>query len=468
MCKNEEPFIKTFKTPGGHYVYDVNTNALLKVDSGEYKILSQKKFDTQLYAKNPQINLLRDSGYLSSRRIKHIRHPATDFLEFELNHNLGFLTLQVTQACNLRCEYCPYTSEDKNRGHKNLKMDFPMVKKCIDFLLGRSRDKKTFTLGFYGGEPLMEIDLIKKAMDYAIEKSAGKELVFSMTTNGTLLNERIGKILADYKVLLIISLDGPERFHDKGRKFASKDRGTHQVLMEKLQMLQDKYPEYYSTIRFNTVLDPQEGVSCINDFFIKNDQVNTQDVSASLISDLYQENLMEPGEEYQKSSRYEIFKVMLKSLKKLPDKRVSPLYTENFLLQQSMVSNLRVKTDSLPDSYHHGGPCVPGVTRLFVSVNGDFYPCEKASEESKMMRIGNIETGFDLNRCREILNVGTVTEDECKDCWAVRFCTQCAVCADDLTSFCKNRKLKECGRTKKRVEESFKNYCAMQELGERV
>ncbi len=71
-------------------------------------------------------------------------------------------------------------------------------------------------------------------------------------------------------------------------------------------------------------------------------------------------------------------------------------------------------------------PCVPGKHRFFVNAEGYFYPCERVNELSPVMQIGNLETGFELEKVENLLNIGKLTDEECRKCWAFRFCTICA------------------------------------------
>lgn len=81
------------------------------------------------------------------------------------------------------------------------------------------------------------------------------------------------------------------------------------------------------------------------------------------------------------------------------------------------------------------------------------------------MRIGHIDTGFELDNVRNILNIGAITEKECKQCWAFRYCTSCAMAADDISEFSAAKKLSICNRVKENTENLFKDYCVLRELG---
>ncbi len=120
---------------------------------------------------------------------------------------------------------------------------------------------------------------------------------------------------------------------------------------------------------------------------------------------------------------------------------------------------------NVPERDHHGGPCVPGVQRLFVNVYGDLFPCERVSESSQVMKIGSLDEGFNIENIRRILNIGKITEEKCKNCWAFRFCQLCAASADVITGFSAKKKMSHCNNVRASVEEAFKDYCTLRKLG---
>ncbi|AET58610.1 arylsulfatase regulator (Fe-S oxidoreductase) [Paenibacillus terrae HPL-003] len=125
----------------------------------------------------------------------------------------------------------------------------------------------------------------------------------------------------------------------------------------------------------------------------------------------------------------------------------------------------RKPSAGMPLEAHHGGPCVPGVQRLFADVNGNLYPCERVSEQSEVVQIGNVGSGFDVDKISQILNVGTITEDACKICWNFRFCTLCVAVADDLHTLSREMKLNHCSVVKNDVRHTLLDFCMLNELG---
>ncbi|WP_139355247.1 SPASM domain-containing protein [Clostridium saccharobutylicum] len=121
------------------------------------------------------------------------------------------------------------------------------------------------------------------------------------------------------------------------------------------------------------------------------------------------------------------------------------------------------RTKSLPEIGAPGGPCIPGKARLFVTVDGEFFPCEKVSEVSKVMNIGNLDDGFEMKKVNDLLNVGKLTPVECKKCWAL---TKCSICAKELEREGKlsvDAKLSMCESVRRSTEERLKKLILLKE-----
>ena len=96
--------------------------------------------------------------------------------------------------------------------------------------------------------------------------------------------------------------------------------------------------------------------------------------------------------------------------------------------------------------------CIPGRDKLYVTVNGDFYPCEKINENNKYIKIGNLTEGFNETKIKELISLPKITEHECKKCWAFRFCEICiAHCEDFTCGLSREAKLQECKNQKQMI-----------------
>ena len=132
--------------------------------------------------------------------------------------------------------------------------------------------------------------------------------------------------------------------------------------------------------------------------------------------------------------------------------------------ERSEMEEKRMQTLEVSDSFHPAGPCVPGSRRLFVTIHGELFPCERVSETSKVCRIGTLDTGIDIEKARKILNIGRITEEACLNCWAARFCGSCVASADNGTEMDKTLKLSYCKSYLADAESKLKKYCTYKEF----
>ena len=242
------PFVYLFHTPFAAYAYDVGKNNIIRLSEDVYAHLKDSiQGETTSPAKKvaEQIRELRDMDYLSDKRPSRIRHPMTDYVDYLLDRRLEKITLQITQQCNFRCKYCVYSEVDnlKQRAHSDKVMSFELAKQAIDFFCCHSVDSASRNIGFYGGEPMLEFDLLKRIVSYAERKLEGKDLTFNITTNGSLLNEENAKYLQDHHFFVTLSFDGPQEIQDKYRVFPNGS-GTYGVVRRNLSFYQRNFPSY--------------------------------------------------------------------------------------------------------------------------------------------------------------------------------------------------------------------------------
>lgn len=465
---NDSPFFHVFQTSEGNYLFDVNTDRILKIPLDVYKYLNSIESGITAIPESSisqYIDDLESDGYLSSKRVKETEHSATELLPYYIKNKINFITLQITQNCNLRCSYCAYSGIYKNRTHSQKTMTRETAQKAIDYYIGHSRDTKSLSIGFYGGEPLLCMNMIEYCVEYADKNAEGREIIYSMTTNGTLLSQEKIQYLVDHNFSLIISLDGPAPVHNKNRRFAKDNKGTYSTIIKNIKYLRDAYPLYYrDNVAFNTVLDPDEDFNCVNEYVMNSEEFERSNFTSSMIDDRYAEHEIEYSEDFYTDREYEIFKLFLVKLNWFNEYDASKLVASHF----TQVSRSRGGKSStrrvLPDKCHRGGPCLP-VMRLFVSAEGFFYPCERVSEASQVTRIGDINNGVDLKKTEQLLNIERATSKACHNCWAYRYCQICVGAADDLDRISPDLIQKRCPRVKGQAEETFKDYCVMKELG---
>lgn len=466
----EKPFIHLFKTPHGYYIFDVNTNCIIRTKEKVYETLLKRQKDI---LKNDEIDTetknliekLKDMKFLSSNKPKEIEHPHDKYLEYYLNKRVRKITLQLTQNCNLRCSYCVYGEKENNiqRKHSYKKMTFETAKKAIDFLIAHSKDEERINIGFYGGEPILEFDLIKKCILYAERASEGKEIDFSITTNGTLFNSEIVEFFMKHDVTCLVSFDGPKEIHDRHRRFAGTDKGSFDKIEENLLFIKENYPDYFKKISYNVVVNPEDDYSCVNSFFVDYKYFKESRVRSSIIDDAYLDNKIKFTEEYRIIYNYEIFKMFLNYFNKLDRAYISPIALQELDLLRKFEDNLEPQ-NKISEKASHGGPCIPGQLRLFINCDGYFYPCERVSEVSDVMKIGHIDKGFDMEKARKLLNIGKLTEKQCKNCWAIKHCTLCAKHADNNQDLSGELKSRYCNGVRQALESKMKKYVKIKEI----
>ena len=213
------------------------------------------------------------------------------------------------------------------------------------------------------------------------------------------------------------------------------------------------------------MLDPTSDIKCINDFFMNEDMLKEYRV---LFNSLSREGIKDndkfvPNKDYLEQFEYELIKMFYSKSEKIEGIDVSKV-VESYYLQIKTVYALRKMSSFVEDFSNPGGPCIPGTHKLFVNVKGDFYPCEKVCECSADTIIGNIDKGFDLDKAETLLNVGKLTEEQCRDCWCAKYCYICTAHLDQGDRLSRELKQKHCAGVRKSIENDFKDYCLLHEM----
>lgn len=445
----EKPMYYCFATPGNKYMYVRNIHSIVRLPENEFKELQRANKENDYDCDT--VRKYRKLGVFIDNPIKKIEHPDTDILKLRSKNHCKLLTLQVTQQCNLRCEYCAYSGIYKNRTHSNKRMSFETAKKAIDFFLSHSRDSDNIGFGFYGGEPLLEVPLIEKCIDYISKNVEGKEVNYAITTNGTLLSNSVIDFLKENQFLLAISLDGSKEEHDKHRKFAS-GKGSFDTIMNNIRKLKEKYPEYAEKIIFMPVISPDIDLNKTVEYFSNNELISGNSVRFNTIakSGLEKDIGKYSQEKFAFIYDYEYLKLLLAKAGKIDLEKIGAMSKYNQNEHDRFYSRID-KHNRLLEKFHHGGPCMPGIARLFVTVDGKFFPCERVSETNSEYCIGDINSGFDYTKMEELLNLGKITQNECKKCWNIVNCTICAASLPpDDNGINREKKLSLCSEEKQK------------------
>ncbi len=440
------PVAKKFIFDNKYFLYDTFTNRLFNITKDHFfEISILEKIGISEYVRLPRDNkayrdiiMLLHKGILRAPFIKEIIHPNTHYLPYLTSRCVNDVVLQVTRECNFRCRYCLYAGNGHvERTHEKINMPWSVAKQGIDFLFNHSVDSEKINLSFYGGEPLLNFELIKKSVEYIESIYWCKKLNYKMTINGSLVTDYILDFLVDKDFEIVISLDGNSTIQNKHRKFFETGNDTFRTVFENVEKIRCRYNEYfYRNISFLPVILDDESYEEVLSFFRMHNILEQQIIP--LKANLNGIDYINTGIEYSKSFDIE---------SDLDGKA------------EKTLENCYLNKNRIPASWHHNGQCIPGIRRLFIDINGYFYPCEKVIENNSLI-IGDVNRGFDLQKIGTFLNVGKLTEKECKECWAIRFCEMCiSSCLNiEKNELSKTQKNIECKKQKEKALSYFKRY----------
>lgn len=450
MLEKDIPVIKRFVYKDKYYVYDLYKNEILSLSELQYQqvgILEQcglKKFknmNTNLPEYKDVISLIK-VGYFSQSKIKKIEHPYSDKVGVLIDRCIQDLVLQVTQDCNFKCRYCLYAgNNDVERTHKNVHMDWKTAKKSIDYLFEHSKDIENISIGFYGGEPLLNFELIKKTVEYANELFCLKHLKYIMTTNGSLISDSILQFLMENDFELTVSLDGPSEIQNRHRKFFHNGEDTFSCVYNNIKKIKDNYPSYFfNNVTLSPVVFDDDDIEAMYNFFSHNNISNEQ---------IFFNKANLNGVDYISAN-------IKNSPVSISEKEQSTVDVDAYKAFKTKIE----RKITIPSVWQHDGQCVPAVRRLFVTVHGDLFPCEKILE-NEALSLGNIhKTGVDIEKARYFLNIGKLSEEECKHCWSIHFCEMCVSHCIDIENNCLSNmeKQKYCKQRKRNALKHMKHY----------
>lgn len=460
-----------FRIPVGYRLYDREKNKVVLLHQNEYQALDRIQRGEEIDGDIDVLQKMQKRGFCCESTLEKIEHMATDTVESSLKTKMQHLILQVTQNCNLRCTYCAYSGKYFNRQHNGRRMSLHTALSAIDFFMNHSSDVDEVVIGFYGGEPILEFDLIKKVIEYVETSYCERKVRFNFTTNLTLFTDEVINYVVEKNIEVMISLDGPRSIQDKYRVFAD-GRGSYNQVVANARRLREKSPKHFGKFATNTVASPGEDYESIRSFLDTDELFGPLHSMFTQVNDSGLKEQVYYSDDYYRMLKREKFKIFLYMLGEVTSDKVSRLLiSEKAAILLTFKELIGSGTVGMKRA-HPGGPCIPGVRRLFVDTEGNFYPCERITE-LKQFQIGNLTTGFDLGRIKEMLNVGQFTEDKCLDCWAFMSCGTCIANMVEGEKPTRNMRLQRCSFTKRGVEgrladlETLKYYgCNFSEEGE--
>lgn len=315
------------------------------------------------------------------------------------------MCLNISHDCNLRCEYCFAAQGDFGHGRKL--MPFEVGKAAIDFLIKHSANRHNLELDFFGGEPLMNLDVVKKVVEYArsIEKEHNKNFRFTMTTNGILLDDDSIDFINREMSNVVLSLDGRKEVNDRLRPTVNK-KGSYDIIVPKYQKLVaergDK--EYYVRGTFTKYnLDFTDDVMHLNELGF--DQISVEPVvtDPELPYALTESDLSAIAEEYEKLSKILI-------------ERKKNGTSFNFF-------HFMIDLDQGPCAIKRLRGCSCGNEYVAVTPEGDIYPCHQfvGMDEWKMGSV--LDDSIDHKMKKMFSKANIYSKEECADCWAKFYCS---------------------------------------------
>lgn len=309
------------------------------------------------------------------------------------------LTLNLTQACNLRCKYC-YVEKSPSPF-----MSEKVARKAVDFLLN-FEDLEGLGISFYGGEPLLNVPVMKSTMKYAsreAEKRGLPEVKYHITTNGTLLTDDLIAFLTDYQVNVMISIDGPPSIHDAVRVTPAGE-GTHGVVLDRLQNLIEAAGTH--TVSASGVITNRGRLKTAYEYLSR---LSLQDIKLSYVR--YLERSEYALTDMQKEQYLEDMRDIARECVELLLQGIRPSYYnfENKILQ------LWKHTKR---SYF----CPAGMRRFGISPEGGIYPCGPAAA-MREWKLGRLSDGLDESAVDRWKAVASFEHrKECRKCWARYLC----------------------------------------------
>lgn len=357
--------------------------------------------------------------------------------------NVPQIVFEVTEKCNLNCMYCAlgkFYNNDTNERVK--KMSYTIAKNVINFFIplwnspANQSINDIIAVGFYGGEPLLRIDLIRKIIGYIeLNCETSKGFRWNMTTNAVLLDKYMD-FLVEKQFNLLISLDGNE-YHDSYRSNHNGDSSFNRVV-HNIRLLRKKYPEFYeSNVNFNSVLHDRNSIPEIISFFEKEfgKIPNIVGISNSNIHPDKKEEFNKIYKNYSrnlhKAENYEelVQKLDFKNPEVIQLAIFLHRYSGNFF--RSYKDLMRLKEDEI--TFMPTGTCIPFAKKIFISARGKILPCERIGHQyalgyvkKKTINLNYSAIAKKYNQYFEKLSI------QCQDCHNVLSCGECIFHIDSI------------------------------------
>lgn len=410
--------VHQYKLNGYNIVLDTASGSVHSVDEVAYDIIElykQKNGDeivsiiTDKYGidKYEVLECIDDIKYLETQgklwSADEYEHLAIDFKK--RNTVVKALCLHVAHSCNLNCSYC-FAAQGKYHGADSL-MSFETGKRALDFLVENSGTRVNLEVDFFGGEPLLNFDVVKQLVEYSrsIEKEKNKNFRFTLTTNGMLINDDVIDFCNAEMDNVVLSLDGRKDIHDYFRKDLGGN-GSYDKIVPKFKEFVKKRgnKSYY-----------MRGTFTHNNTDFTNDILHMADLGFKELS--MEPVVCSPDEPYA-----------------LTDDDLPVLLEQYEILSREMLK--RKKAGNGFTFYHYmldlsNGPCIykritgcgSGTEYMAVTPQGELYPCHQFVGDEKY-KLGDIWSGVtNHEKVDEFKLCNAYAKKECNDCFARLYCS---------------------------------------------
>lgn len=414
--ERSKTLIHQYKSNGYNIVMDVNSGAVHVVDDMVYDVislyedadsdaivkeLSSKYDETELREAIEEVNFLKEDGQLFT---EDIYEPFIDGFK-NRETVVKALCLHIAHDCNLACKYC-FAEEGEYHGRRAL-MSFETGKKALDFLVANSGKRVNLEVDFFGGEPLMNWDVVKKLVAYgrSLEEKNNKKFRFTLTTNGVLLNDEVMEFVNKEMSNVVLSLDGRKEVNDKMRPFRT-GQGSYDLIVPKFKKLAESRNQtnYYIRGTFTRDnLDFSEDIKHFADLGFKQMSIEPVVGPEDEPYSIREQDLPKIMEEYDK--------LALEYIKR--HKEGNGFNFFHFMIDLTQ------------------GPCVvkrlsgcgSGTEYLAVTPWGDLYPCHQfVGNEDFLM--GNVDEGIiKKDIVGEFKECNVYAKEKCKKCFAKFYCS---------------------------------------------
>ena len=315
------------------------------------------------------------------------------------------MCLHIAHDCNLRCDYCFAAKGDFGHGRKL--MSYEVGKKAIDFLLDNSGSRTNLEVDFFGGEPLMNFDVVKQLVAYARsrEKEYNKNFRFTVTTNGLLLDDDIMDFINKEMSNVVLSIDGRKEINDALR-VSPNGKGCYDIIVPKFkEMVKRRNGEQYYVRGTFTRKNPDFYEDVMHLYDLGFDQISIEPVVSDpqISYSLTEEDAERVGQEYEKLAKKII------EMKKAGE-------SINFF-------HFMLDLDQGPCAIKRLRGCSCGNEYVSVTPEGDIYPCHQFVGIDGF-KMGNIDDGKIDNELKaEFSKANIFNKEHCRDCWARFYCS---------------------------------------------